>query len=88
MPRQAVPDDERCRKHYTSDRKQLVIYQRHTLHFTVSEIARNLNMSRRAVERTLQLWRLIGDVTPPECKSKQKRQKIMSEHEIEVCYLS
>ncbi|KIJ22688.1 hypothetical protein M422DRAFT_83984, partial [Sphaerobolus stellatus SS14] len=48
-----------------------------------SDIARNLRMSDRSVERVLQLWRTTGEVISEASKKKQTRKRIMTEQEQE-----
>lgn len=50
------------RRRYSRDLRQRVVHQRYKLRTKPPEIAVNLDMSLRVVERVLKLWREIGDV--------------------------
>ena len=64
--------------------KQIAIYQHYTLHYNAAQIASNLRMSRRTVERVLKLWQTTGEVVAEGSQKKQTRKKIMTEHERQV----
>ena len=66
------------RQHYSKDLKQRVVYQAMTLGYDTSEIARNLDMSARVVQRTLQTWREIGDVVQdPKQYARRGRARLL-----------
>jgi transposase len=85
MPRK-VQDTERCRQSYSQDLRERVVYLRYNLKYKIDEIAVVLNMSKHVVERTLQLWRNTGEVMSSQQAKDQKRARVMSTNEIEVCY--
>jgi len=60
MPRKqpAVP----IRRHYSRDLKQRVIYSAFTLHKKSTEIAIDLDMPLRVVQRVKKTWNEIGEV--------------------------
>ena len=60
MPRKqpAVP----IRRHYSRDLKQRVIYSAYTLHKKSTEIAIDLDMPLRVVQRVKKTWNEIGEV--------------------------
>jgi hypothetical protein len=87
MPRY-LPDHLRQRQHYLEDLRKRVIYQRYTLEKKVGDIAIDLNMSKCAVERVLQLWRETGEVVPVEPDQKKKRKRIMTAQEMDVSTIS
>ncbi|KAK6997463.1 hypothetical protein R3P38DRAFT_3059166 [Favolaschia claudopus] len=60
MPRRAPPTAER--KHYSKDLKTRVIYQAFTLDKSTTQIAIDLDMPVRVVQRVKQTWREIGEV--------------------------
>lgn len=70
MPWRPIPDEEKNRKHYLTECKELVKYQWFTLHYTTTMIAKNLNMSQRVIERTLQLWSLTDELVSLEGDGK------------------
>ena len=72
-------------KHYSKDLKQHIIYQSLTLGYSTMEIAKNLDMSLRVVQRTLQLWREIGDIVQdPQTYARQDRAQLLDTGCIEV----
>jgi hypothetical protein len=83
MPRE-VEEALRCRQTYSQDLRERVIYLRHGLEFKIDEITLVLNMSKRVVERTLQLWRNTGEVMNPQSRKQQKRARVMLPSETEV----
>ena len=48
--------------HYTWDLRERVLYQHNILGKTTTDIARDLDISLHIVQRTLQVWKEIGDV--------------------------
>lgn len=80
MPRksQATPR----RKMYSRDRKTLVIYQSEILGKSSTEIAIDLDMDLRSVQRVRKMWGEVGEV----CKSRKYKGRvpIMSPGQIEV----
>jgi len=60
MPRKkpAVP----VRKHYSADLKQRVIHQAYTLHKRSKDIATDLDIPLRVVQRVKKTWQEIGEV--------------------------
>ena len=56
------PSHPATRRHYSKDVKELVIYQWLTLGRSTTEIATDLNMSLRVVQRVLKLYEEIGEV--------------------------
>ncbi|KIJ46833.1 hypothetical protein M422DRAFT_226531 [Sphaerobolus stellatus SS14] len=81
MPRKILPE-LRQRRTYSEDLKKRVIYQRFTLERTVNDIAVNLDMPKRVVERVLQIWKDTGEVEL-ESGKKKKRLTIMTDDEKE-----
>jgi hypothetical protein len=61
MPRKkpATP----IQNHHSKDLKQRVIYQAFTLRKGSKEIAHDLNMPLRVVQRVIQMWTEIGEVS-------------------------
>lgn len=62
MPQVEGHGTHRLRRHYSRDLRQRIIYQHTTLRMSTSQIATTLDMPRRVVQRTLQVWREVGDV--------------------------
>lgn len=60
------------RRRYSRDLRMRVIHQRHKLRRPMSQIAADLDMSLRVVERILNHWREIGDV----CRVPKRRERI------------
>jgi transposase-like protein len=83
MPR-FLPEHQRQRQTYSEDLRKRVIYQRFTREKKIDEIALDLNMSKRVVERILNLWRTTGEVMSQEPGKKGKRRKIMTQEEMEA----
>ncbi|KIJ53120.1 hypothetical protein M422DRAFT_42914 [Sphaerobolus stellatus SS14] len=83
MPRATINPEDRQHTFATEEIKQIAVYQRYTLSYKVSDIARNLRMSDRSVERVLQLWRTTGEVISEASEKKQTRKRIMTEQEQE-----
>ena len=48
--------------HYLNDLRECVIYQSKVLEKKILEIAQHLDMSHHVVQRTLKLWKDIGDI--------------------------
>jgi transposase len=76
--KRAVP----IRQHYSRDLKRRVIYQAYTLKKTSTEIAIDLDMPLRVVQRVKKTWREIGDV----CRDRKYigRSPMMSPAETKV----
>ena len=83
MPRDIL-DEDRCRKSYTVDLRERVVYQRFVLGLKITEISLYLNMSKRTVERILQLWKEMGEVIPNGPGQSGQRQRILDHEEIAV----
>jgi len=68
---------------YSRDLKQRVVYQSYTLMKTTTEIAIDLNMPVRVVQRVLTNWQEIGDV----CKDQacMGRAPLMQQSSVKVC---
>ena len=81
MPRKrpSIP----LRRHYSADLKQRVIYQAYTLHRRAEDIATDLNMPLRVVQRVKKTWNEIGEV----CRDRrhQGRAPLLSPQETQVC---
>jgi hypothetical protein len=84
MPRPPRPPEEVVHRFCCQQIKELVVYQKYTLRYNVKTISQNLRMSIRTVERTLQLWRTTGEVVPKKTQEKQKRRRILTDHEQDV----
>jgi len=82
MPRQ--PPDDRLRYTYSKDLRERIVYQRYKLKKKIRVISVDLNVSQRVVERTLKLWRDIGEVIPEGSGVPVKRRRLMVPHEITV----
>ena len=82
--RRDIPDGLRCRQTYSTDLRERVVYQRITLGHEINDISTSLNMSRRVVERVLQLWRRTGEVTSSGPGRGGKRSRVMDSEEMEV----
>ena len=52
----------KARHYYSQDLCERVIYQHNVLGKKTTDIARDLDISLRVVQRTLQVWKEIGDV--------------------------
>ena len=73
------------RQQYSKDLKEHVVYQRFTLGKDTAEIAENLNMSKRVVQRVLLLWEEIGDVVrDPRRNLKRGRASVLDTTSVEV----
>jgi hypothetical protein len=70
------------RQHYSKDLRDRVIWQKFTLQKVTSEIATDLNMSLRVVQRIIKMWREIGDVVASP--RNLSRSPTMSEAQIQV----
>ena len=84
MPRLPIPPEDVLHQFASEDRKQLVVYQYYTLHYSIVTIAMNLRLSERTVQRVLQLWQETGEVASLTSKEKLKRKKILNDHELDV----
>ena len=74
------------RRHYSKDLKDRVVYQYCEMDYTTTEIAKNLNMSLRVVQRTLCIWKEIGEtIKDPKAYARQGRSWTMDTGSIEVC---
>jgi hypothetical protein len=83
---QEVPEHVPERRYYPVELKKVVIHQRFTLKMRVHEIALNLAMPKRVVERVLQVWMETGEVHEDLRRKKgQKKKSVMEEEEKEVC---
>lgn len=73
---------ERRRRHYSPDLKRRVIYQSYILQLTSTEIAINLDIPLRVVQRVKHTWNEIGEV----CKDRRRlgRAPILSPAHCEV----
>ena len=73
------------RRQYSIDLKQRVIYQAYTLGKTPTEIAIDLDIPLRVVQRVKQTWNQIGRV----CHSKwiNGRHLLLSPEQTQVCAL-
>ncbi|KIJ51782.1 hypothetical protein M422DRAFT_244132 [Sphaerobolus stellatus SS14] len=83
MPRTFIEAEDRQRNFATEEVKEIAVYQQHTLNYKIEDIARNLRMSKRTVERVLELWKTTGEVIPKDSKGRLSRRKLMSEQEQE-----
>ena len=73
------------RRHYSKDLRERVIYQRFTLGMSTTEIAKNLDMSLRVVQRVLKLWDEVGEVVrDPKAYAKLGRARLLDTRGIEV----
>ena len=81
MPRKQNLSPSRLQ--YSRDLKQRVVYQAFTLMKSTTEIAINLDMPIRVVQRVLTNWREIGDV----CKDQTRlgRAPLMSQSSVKAC---
>lgn len=59
-----------------------IIHQRHILGRKTKQIARDLDMPLRVVQRILQMWAELSDLRPPSYR--RNSPKLSSTH-IEVC---
>lgn len=62
------------------------IRKRFILSDTIDEIAGDLDMSKRMVEKVIHLWRTMGEVMPKSGESKRKSKRILTEKEVEVSF--
>lgn len=83
MPR-CLPAHLRQRQNYSEDLRRRVIYQRFTLDKKVADIACDLDMSRRSVERVLQFWSNTGEVISRQPGKEGKRRRVMDTNEMEA----
>lgn len=62
----------KTRRGYSRDIKERIVYQHKALEKKPAEIANDLDVSLRVVQRVLQLWKEIGDVVrdPKEYKPR------------------
>jgi transposase len=84
MPRK--PRIKPIRQFYSWDLKRRVIYQAYTLHKTSTQIAIDLDMPLRVVQRVWRCWREIGEV----CKDRVRmgRAPIMTVTAVDVSFYS
>ncbi|KAF9646557.1 hypothetical protein BDM02DRAFT_3188762 [Thelephora ganbajun] len=66
------------RQQYTSDLLEWAVYQHYTLHCSTADIAKQLNISQRVVQRTLRMWRIIGRVKLPITRAYQPKARVLS----------
>ncbi|KIJ43433.1 hypothetical protein M422DRAFT_253316 [Sphaerobolus stellatus SS14] len=83
MPR-VVLQDQRKRKCYEYAIRKHVIHLRYKQEKTIDEIALDLDMSRRTVERILHLWRMTGEVVSQGQTYNDSRAKILTDKEMKV----
>ena len=79
-----VTEHRSRRRRYNKSILERVIYQHYNLHHGSEEIARQLNMSRRAVQRTLQHWREIGLVRLPYTPSFRPKTRVLNTQQVKV----
>jgi transposase len=74
-----VPQPPKTRRHYSRDLRERIIHQYRVLDKKPFEIAENLDVSLRVVQRTIQLWKEIGDVVRnPDDYQKRGRTPLMN----------
>jgi predicted Zn-ribbon and HTH transcriptional regulator len=61
------------RNHYSKDLKERVIYQAYILEKGSTEIARDLNMPLRVVQRVKEMWAEIGEV----CRDRRNKGRAL-----------
>lgn len=54
--------DVQTRRHYSRDLKERIVWQRKALEKKPADIANELDVPLRVVQRVLQLWNEVGDV--------------------------
>jgi hypothetical protein len=81
MPRTKNPFPVKQR--YSLDLRTRVIYQRNELQLSPLDIARNLDIPLRTVERIIQLWKKWHVVLPYE---KHGRSHKLEPYQVRVCY--
>jgi len=74
----------RQRKHYSRDLKRIVIYQRHVLAKKPTEIAIDLDIPLRVVQRVIKTWKNIGEVC--QDRTGPERRLILTSIQCQVCY--
>jgi transposase len=75
------------RRHYSKDLKEQVIYQRLTLGKSTTEIAKDLDMSLRIIQRVLKVYEEIGEVVKdPKMHAKWGKAKLLDTHCVEVSH--
>ncbi|KAJ8475422.1 hypothetical protein ONZ45_g15616 [Pleurotus djamor] len=57
------------RKRYSRDLKLRIVYQKHTLGKSTNDIAIDLDIPLRVVQRTLEKWKDVGDVETPRLRN-------------------
>jgi transposase len=70
------------RQRYSLDLRMRVIHQKHTLKRKTRQIARDLDIPLRVVQRILKLWKDLKDLSPPN--HRHNVPKLNSEH-LDVC---
>ena len=77
--RTALETSVRTRRHYSSDLKERIVYQRFSLSRKPSEIAVELDIPLGVAQRTLQLWNEIGVVArDPKGYARQGRPTVLN----------
>jgi transposase len=77
------------RRHYSQDLKQRVIYQHVKFGLMTVQIAENLDISIRVVQRTLKIWQEIGDVVKdPTTYAKRGKASLLDSGSVEACTIA
>jgi len=81
-------DSERShRRRYDKSILERIIYQHDTLQHGSQEIAEQLNVSWRVVQRTLKRWRDVGLVQLPYTPSFRAKTRVLGAQQVQVCVL-
>jgi hypothetical protein len=63
------------RRRYSLDLRRRVIYQKHTLNRKTKQIARDLDIPLRVVQRILKMWADLDDLVEPSHRHKTPQLK-------------
>lgn len=75
------------RRKYSKDIKEVVIYQSQTLERSTTQIAKDLNIPLRVVQRILSVWREFGQVVrTPDPSQVRGRPRLLTRAAIDVSY--